>query len=119
MKSLTMDQVKDIMSTAIESGIAYWMNEDCSNVEIKKSEGFGVSENIDDWVYLSVSFDWEDAHYDVTLEEMLDKFDAFSIEFSNEEVYDGFVNRLLTDNYDAGDADVYFQFCAFGEVVYG
>ena len=27
--------------------------------------------------------------------------------------------RINTDEYDAGDADVFFQLCLFGEVIYG
>lgn len=119
MKPLTTEQAQAILSTAIESGIAYWMNEDSTNVTIIRSKewqeaidnGTYDSLPIEQWIYLGVQFTWEGKDYHVTLEAMQEAFPKLNEQFD--------YLQIDIDNYDANDADTLFQYTAFGEIIYG
>jgi len=124
---LTRKDAQDILSTAIESGIAYWMNEDSTDVEINDtSDSAGVD---GEWLYTGVEFMSDvktalPAKYKVTPEIMVEKFPAF-MSFLADTMRFRFKNWAIafSDNdlagMDAEDADVFFQWLCFGEVVYG
>ena len=57
---MTEQQAKDILCTAIEGGIFYWIREECENIIVDRSEKFGDrNESIDEWFYISISFEYK------------------------------------------------------------
>ena len=109
---MTEQQAKDILCTAIEGGgIYYWMSEECQNIIVDRSEKFGEeSVNIDEWFYISISFEYEEKMYKVHYSDMMKKANEFIKKYP----------RLpIDDNHDAISADAFFQFCAFNEIIFG
>lgn len=114
-----LQQLYDILTGAVECSIAYWMNEDSTNVDITR----GVSGDVE-----CVSFDNEctgtKQHYNITVNKILQ---AAQFIMSNNvnlssEIKDT-IAMLGTDDFDScADAETYdalFQFACFNELVYG
>lgn len=101
---MTRENAQYIMSTAIESGIAYWMNEECSHIRVYRTEAE------DDWWYTSVSFVYEGKDYHVSLEIMEETATEFS---------DKYPHLPINDDHDSISADAFFQYCAFRDIVFG
>lgn len=101
VEMLSKDMAKDILSTAIESGIAYWMNEDSENVSLKRDT---------DLEYKSISFDLEKKHYEITPASLIKVAKEFAEKYPH---------LPVDDNYDACSADALFQYAAFNEIIYG
>lgn len=113
-KTYTSQDMSDWLITAIEGGISYW----CSAVWIKDKAQSNMSyqleglfEHPEAWsIYV------EDAEDETTVSARgLAFIDAIN------KVPEHVRNRLLADDheYDAEDADAWFQCAIFGEVVYG
>lgn len=102
---MTLETAKDLMSTAIESGIAYWVNEECSKVSvIRKGEG-------DNWYYARVNFTYGGKKYNVTLAGMREMADKFSTRYPH--------LPITSMDHDSISADAFFQYCAFQDIVFG
>ena len=125
----TIKDMRDLLCTAIEGGIAYWVNEECQNVDIDYSEGWG-GEDMEQWWHTKLAFDsdcinGEMKHYELTPETMLEKFDAW-MDYCKKTMkwrWDQWVEALSEDDLggscDAEDADCFVQYCFFGEVIFG
>jgi len=106
---------------AIEGGVAYWMNETCTDVSIERNEAFGDDARLDDWEYTQVQFTDEDGKaHKITLEDMVERSTEY-LQFLIEQIPFRVQNFVAGENSDADaeDYDRYFQWLAFGEVVYG
>jgi len=106
---------------AIEGGVAYWMNEICTDVSIERNEAFGDDARLDDWEYTQVQFTDEDGKaHKITLEDMVERSTEY-LQFLIEQIPFRVQNFVAGENSDADaeDYDRYFQWLAFGEVVYG
>ncbi len=126
---LSLQDARDLLVTAIEGGIAYWVNEDCKNVDIGRSEGWG-DEDTELWWYTKLTFDTDCIgngmkHYELTPEQMVEKFDSWA-EYCKKTMewrWDQWVEAMEEDDLagscDAEDADCFVQYCLFGEVVFG
>jgi hypothetical protein len=125
----TIKDMRDLLRTAIEGGIAYWVNEECQNVSIDRSEGWG-SDDMDQWWHTKLAFDTdcigdEMEHYELTPETMLEKFDAWkdycqkTMKWRWEQWAEALEEDDLGGSCDAEDADCFVQYCLFGEVVFG
>lgn len=126
---LSLQDARDLLVTAIEGGIAYWVNEDCQNVEVGRCDGWG-NDDVENWYYTRLAFDSdcmgdELTHYELTPETMVEKFDAWMAycEKNMKWRWDQWVEAMKEDDLagscDAEDADCFVQFCLFGEVVFG
>ena len=127
--NLSLENARDLLVTAIEGGIAYWCNEDCENVNIERSEGWG-GEDSSLWWYTKLELDSdcmgdEMKHYVLTPETMVEKFDAWAeycektMKWRWAEWVEAMKEDDLAGSCDAEDADCFVQFCLFGEVVFG
>ena len=106
--------ILDILTCAVESGIAYWMNEDSTNVDYKRNKAGDIVE---------CSFDnnatGEVISYVVKPVDILFAIQQL-LRDRRYAVTDRLVHISSEDfDYDADDADVVFQMACFGEVVYG
>lgn len=132
---LSLQDARDLLVTAIECGIAYWCNEECQNVDIDRSEGWG-DEDSSLWWYTKLSFDSDCMstekypfgaikHYELTPEQMVEKFDAWmaycekTMKWRWTEWVEAMEEDDLAGSCDAEDADCFVQYCLFGEVVFG
>lgn len=109
MKQLLTDEhIECLFDTAIETGIHYW----CS---------VSIDENIDADLY-----DFNEEGWELTV---FDHETMIKSKMTKDSFYKGFellaqiqperVTSVLTMDIDAEDADVWFQLCLFGEIIYG
>lgn len=106
---LTDEDIDDIMSDALDSGIGYW----CGRAKVNGEYlGEYASDQISRGGTLTL-YDLEDDEESWVLD--LDKFLA-GYKMAIEQ---GYFSGDLDDDYDAGTADVIVQLALFGEVVYG
>lgn len=118
-REIPEQQILDILTTAVEQSIAYWMNEDSTDVEIKRDDDFNVK-----LVRFRSSYDGTEKVYTVrpdtictTINMMLNsKCDVAQYILDT-------IAKIGTDDfdssYDAETADVIFQMACFGVLVYG
>jgi hypothetical protein len=121
-RKLTQQDIIDLFITALEGGSNYWYLirhlPDSVRYEIKnnnKSTADAVGEYVlsGGEVYF---YDREDK------DELLGKVDMNSILDAITEIktkYPDVWERILTEEYDADDADVFLQICVMGEIVFG
>lgn len=114
-----------IIVTALEGGSNYWyqlFNEDYAAQLVPKTEKrSSVSERISETLYLKSDFklpvfdieNTKDLLGTVTQQSM---FKAFIIA---EEEYSDVYDAIMSEEYDANDADIMFQLATMGEVVFG
>lgn len=113
---IDLKEARDLMCTAVEGGIGYWLNEDsgegCSDIVIEKSEKFGDDNaDTDEWYYISVAFTYEGRRRKVSTADMIVYAPVFSKKYPH---------LPIDYRHDAIGADAMFQFCAFnGEVIFG
>jgi hypothetical protein len=103
---MTRENAKNLMSTAIESGIAYWMNDECIDVEVVSKDVMTPNR-----YYARVDFKFEGKKYQVSLADMVRLADKFIETFPHLPIED------MT--YDSVSADAFFQYCAFGDIFFG
>jgi hypothetical protein len=107
----------DIMTNAVETGIAYWFHDYAKYAQWVKF-GFNDDVPLENWRYLAVDFKFtgEDKprHCHVTAEDIVRVFPEFCLKFPH-------LGKNYIGEYD-GDAisdDAIFQFAAFGDIVFG
>lgn len=117
---MTTAVLNDIMTTAIEGGSAYWMNDDdvCQEIYVKKEDNGTVTEikcetDVDGkgWIGHTIT------HTEIrkALTEMKD--DAKLSEYWQKWAGKFLFNKDM--DYDAGDADVVLQYALFKDIVFG
>jgi signal-transduction protein with cAMP-binding, CBS, and nucleotidyltransferase domain len=122
--SLSMKDIEAIFVTAIEGGSNYWylLKEDSIEsirLYVTKEENPYLSEAFGQAVMKGASvavYDLEDEDEllgIVTKESIIEGLQK-ALEDKRDEV-----SKVLNEDYDAGDADVLFQYMVLGEIVYG
>lgn len=107
------NQIDYWLSGAFEGGSNHW----CESIEVKNNDYKGCK-------YASECIS-KGGTIIVTLYECKEKAEITKKDISkaltwlSENKYTKCLNRLLNDNYDAGDSDVLFQVACFGKVIYG
>lgn len=114
-------RMMDILTTAIEGGCAYWMNEedDCRNVGVMRDSDLNVTQmdcetNIDGkgWVKHTITA--------TEIRKALNEAPTMPGKFINDYVIKRCKVMLDGDgDYDAGDADTAVQLALFKDIVYG
>ena len=108
--------LQDILTTAIEGGIDYWVNE-WEEIDLQKPTDSAV-----DWYYVSATFtDIEGDEYTITPETIakgLNMIVKRGAERDKELILHSHTNGDRGD-HDALDADKIVQFALFDNVVYG
>ena len=145
-KSLTKDNIIDLFVTALEGGSNYWYYMDLpKNI---KSYGQSTSEAVGEYIlqggyievydieeYREVKRNYINGDYDITGDLKDDKSYYSDLEETKlgyvdmdkilesipiiKKDYPEIWERILLEEGDAGDADVFLQLCVMGEVVYG
>ena len=120
-RKLTLEDMDNLLVTALEGGIGYWATIDKNNVETP--ENFKRNKEIDyeflDKVYQGSSLDVYDA------ENPDEKFGSLTLETIRkgisiiEKDHIEIVAGILQEEYDANEADIFFQCCILGEVTFG
>ena len=114
---------RDILTTAVEGGIHYWINEDAVN-----EEGVSTCEvaRASDLSVTCVSWEAEGAYFAVNDIHILDALQRIvrgdKIKYLGTSSRNEITSAVQTQDageIDADLADVIFQIAAFGEVVYG
>lgn len=102
----TKEMIKDLFISACEGGSSYW----CLEVKPLKDKGDAYDSMFSGWKFL---------HDSKTNWGLVTKHD---IERGTQIFARKHPKRALSvieENYDAEDADIFFQYCCFGEVIYG
>lgn len=120
-KKLTLNNIDDVIICAIEGGSNYWYVLDQRAVVEPKD--FKRNESIHypflDKVYQGSSVDINDA------EDSKEKLGTLNIESIERGLkllgtnHAKVLNNIIEEIYDANDADIFFQLCVLGEIVYG
>lgn len=102
-------KVKDILSTAVEGGVNYWCR---ISSDLKLPYDFDYYK--DDWsLKITDTESGNNEVYEMKISHLKKGLELFAKE------YPARFNSFITDYYDAEDADVFFQLCLFGKVIYG
>lgn len=113
---------RDVLSNCVEVASGYWLGgEDTRHVKVGRSENFGKGNvPLHEWYYTKVSFESnhdgeEYKKYEVTPDKLLECMGAFLRACPH------FAHCYVGEEYegDAESDDAWFQFAAFGDVVYG
>jgi len=113
---ITNRDIADLLVTAFEGGVNYWMDEaePLGDFDFKKAPWY---DDESFWDQPGAKFKLHDLDQDKW--HVIDKpriavgFSLFASQ--HKEHFEDFAN----ENYDAITADVWFQLCVFGEIVYG
>ena len=122
--NLTYEHFENVIVTALEGGSNYWyiINADEFKKYLPQIAGTfnALTERISKALYENSKFKMNvyDQETDellgtVTQESMIKAFKIASDKYSHN------FNNILSDDYDADDADVLFQLAVMGEVVFG
>lgn len=106
--TLTEEDIDDIMSDALDSGIGYW----CGEAEV---EGDYLGEYASDQISRGgklILHDIEDHNETHALDL------ALFLSGYKQAIEQGYFSGDLDDDYDAGIADIIIQLAIFGEIVY-
>ncbi len=107
------DFVQNLMINAVETGIYYWCTKVRSNFEEDKESDMPYYAQVANKDWSIKVFDEEgDCHY-LDRESLKKGLDIMKSK------YDWHFNDATSGNDDAITADVFFQCCTFGEIVYG
>ena len=119
---LLNDEIRnDLIITAIEGGSNYWYfldNEACDIINQYKDKGMAFSEAI----LPAINDENKIPIHDCETGDLLGYLSKESIEKGEESMYKEFSDHFsnsLNENWDAETADVWFQLCVMGELVYG
>jgi hypothetical protein len=117
-KEISTSQIMDMIITAMEGGSNYWY---LLTVPYQPTKW---EKQINDNTLCIKVYDIEE-HHDALLEgedvEPLGVLTRLSIKSGIEKMISDWPNafqRWMDESYDAGDADIFFQLCCMGEVVY-
>ena len=130
-KTLTRDQMDDILTTAIEGGIGYWaclLNDDPAWIKAEKQQkaeggllywssvALRVMENGDAVKFVDAEEDPDDPDLEVwklTLDKLMQGCALFEQER-------GSITKMLNDgSFDAIEADCLIQYAVFGKIIFG
>ena len=140
-KNLTKEQIKDILTTAIEGGIAYWAILDNTTPEWKDARAAWcrVASEYDNSdlrpCYCDIAYealtagkevifidaetdDVDDPNEDEIYRLTMDKF-VKGCEMWEERSHKSLADAIDWCEYDADDADIIIQFALFGEIMFG
>lgn len=113
------ERIKDAIVTALEGGSNYWafVNTDKSHIPLK------VEGSLAEHIASSVMSD-SDYHVvieDIATGELLGVLSYASIEEGLRLLCIDYPEKVaeMIDHLDAGDADIFFQLCVMGELVFG
>ena len=117
-KSITEDELRDIIIDGIESGITYWafLNNDTDEFERLYNEGYTTSEAVAEIVLTGGEVEITDnegdvePEYKLTLDRLLRGIELNAIERPHD---------CDLENYDAITCDCIFQYAIFNEVIFG
>lgn len=128
-RSLTKEEIKDVLTTAIEGGIGYWACLDNGNSDWVKAREDYKRTHKESPCYCDTAYDMmfknnkavifydiqdDDKPLYLTKDKLRDGCRLF------EEIHSKSIHQMLDDgDFDAEDADCIFQFALFGELVYG
>ena len=121
-KKITKEDIIDIFVTALEGGSNYWYYIPTipNGVrDIMNEKGLATSEAIGEYVlrggYVQINDaeDEEEILGNIDMDGLLDAIQKIKAEHPN--VY----NNIIDEDYDADDADVFFQIAVMGEVTFG
>lgn len=122
MTYVTNQVMNDLMTTAIEGGSAYWMNDRdvCCNVSLIRNTEKDVVEIT---CYTSISrVDVWEKHDPVQASTIRKALVAMKADEDVPAHLRKLASGLLNDpdyDYDSGDADIVFQYALFGSIVFG
>ncbi|MBQ0142030.1 MAG: hypothetical protein KBT06_04400 [Prevotellaceae bacterium] len=124
---LTVNELKDVITTAVEGGIGYWaclLNDDAdyqeSFKELKEEMPDGpcycdiIYRTIEKGKAVKFLDEEEDETYSLTYENLLNGIKLFEAKRGKS------VHKCLEEgDFDAIDGDAVFQYALFGELIYG
>lgn len=113
---------EDTFVTALEGGSNYWAYIKDDTIRKIRKEGVPMAEYVLQAVLDGIDIDVYDVESDddepigtISIKTMNDRIEKLR----NDEGYKQALVNMMTENYDANDADVVFQYIALGEVIYG
>lgn len=118
--------LSDVLITALEGGSNYWYtlsesaDEKLEHIKREfRKENLATSEYFVKGVMAGESFEILDMENDDVLGEINKESCLKAIQTMIEGVYRSQILSMLNENFDAEDADIFFQFAVIGEIVYG
>lgn len=121
-KKITKEDIINLFVTALEGGSNYWyyLSEIPSGVrDIKMETGMSTSEAIGEYVLRGGSIQVNDAEDE---EEVLGTVDMDSLLEAISKIkedYPHVYENIIDEEYDAEDADIFFQIATMGEITFG
>jgi hypothetical protein len=121
-KKITKKDIIDLFVTALEGGSNYWyyLPEIPSGVrDIKRETGMETSEAIGEYVLRGGNIQVNDAEEE---EEVLGTVDMGSLMDAIQKLKEDYprtYENIIDEEYDAEDADIFFQIATMGDVVFG
>lgn len=114
VKEINLNDVQDLIETAIEGGIGYW-------AKLNGGEKKGNPQYLSDYPFTggSIFIDEMDNNFETVVKEY--KLDLGRIVTGLQlmaDVYENHWNDFITGNYDAITGDVLVQLALFGEIKY-
>jgi hypothetical protein len=122
--NLTDEQREDLLVTALEGGSNYWyhLSDDALNLILKTTKGSKEALSVRVWeaIKTGIAIPVHDAENE---DEQLGEISLETIAKGEQLLADKHLQHLcdiLTDGgWDANTADVWFQYCSLGKLVYG
>jgi hypothetical protein len=124
-QEISYDLFEDIIVTALEGGSNYWCAIDLSNTGVPKEKYAGepLSVKVAKMIwYDRIDLPVFDAEGDEEDTEPLGKVNIATIKTAFEILcsqYPDIYMNLIREEYDANDADVFFQIATMGEITFG
>jgi hypothetical protein len=121
-KKITKENIIDIFVTALEGGSNYWyyiptipngVRDIMDETGMATSEAIGQYVLKGGYVQINDAEDEEEVLGNVDMDGLLDAIQKVKTEFPD--VY----NNIIDEEYDADDADIFFQIAVMGEIVFG
>lgn len=128
-RKLTVGEIKDVITTAVEGGIGYWaclLNDD-PIYEKAREDLRKVQEDV---FYCDIIYKVLEDGNEIKFQDAddLDEGEIWSLTWDKlmtgikiyEEKYGKSVHKAMEEaDFDANDADMIFQYALFGELIYG
>jgi hypothetical protein len=121
-KKISKENIIDIFVTALEGGSNYWyyiptipngVRDIMDETGMATSEAIGQYVLKGGYVQINDAEDEEEVLGNVDMDGLLDAIQKVKTEFPD--VY----NNIIDEEYDADDADIFFQIAVMGEIVFG
>jgi hypothetical protein len=116
---LKEELIQDVIITAIEGGSNYWYYIPNTPEGMNKYKNMSYAEKMTKYIFEGGGIDIHD------IENEKDKLGTLNIESIKKGMQTAFnshiecISNIISENYDAGDADVLFQLFVMNEVVFG